>query len=926
MLAQAPHVLEPFFADWLKLMLRLFLYVAAALFFVHTIIAVFFPYSLDYGEAPLVDQAMRLAAGKNIYRPDISSPPYTISNYPPLYILAMTPFVKLFGPMFLAGRMISILSTLASASCLALIIHSFSQDRVAATATGLFFLTIPFVVYWSPLARVDMLALAFATGGLCVLARQPTTRKGIVLGSLLLVATIYTRQSYALAAPLAAFVWLWTHERRRAIELAVIVGGLVLLLFVILNLLTRGGFFYNIVTANVNDFSFERLRNWLQELWDTVPILLVLGAVFLFLAPTRRLHGWPLLVPFLISAFLSALTIGKIGSNANYFLELAAALSLVAGALIAWSGQHHWRYWGLLLLLTLQTGWLMGSTLNGPVARLSFRTKDPPALKQLKEMVDEVHGPVLADEQMGMLTLQKQPLYLQPFEVTQLALAGLWDQTPLLQSIANHKFPLILVYHFPFAQLEDAQRWTPEMLTAIEEHYAVVKNMDGNVVYRPKGQQQTITVPPPVQQPGFDPTSVEVSPLQRVSQAPFVYEPHIAVNPVQPDHLAAAVVKADDLNCIRPECQVHLLLYTSTDSGLTWTEQVPLDEHGAEFQEGMTSFGADGTLYTLGLHDRMGVNRSYADSPPMPYQVVPTQTVSVPSAQVYLKPWLQVDAHDGEIRLAYSGRYRSNLSINLKRSTNGGTWTAALPVGEGIPLSGAEAGQATFPFGPQLIAGNEASLAIVWTWGPGFWRWPTGVWLATSDDGGQTFSPPRQIADTWGFVSAASRNSTYYLSFRWGTEQDQDLVVATSRDGGATWSSVAVNGGLPLYFDPTKAPGVDVAPNGTIDVVFYAHSQDATGCAFELEDWRQFVLGGTWTDTCMYDVFYTYSKDGGQTFSVPLRLNEVPIRGERFVQVMGMSLAGYRLGMASTDEFAYPLWIETQGEEGTQAFTVRIGR
>ena len=34
-------------------------------------------FPLDYGEAPLVDQALRLAAWQNIYRPDLSTPPYT---------------------------------------------------------------------------------------------------------------------------------------------------------------------------------------------------------------------------------------------------------------------------------------------------------------------------------------------------------------------------------------------------------------------------------------------------------------------------------------------------------------------------------------------------------------------------------------------------------------------------------------------------------------------------------------------------------------------------------------------------------------------------------------------------------------------------------------------------------------------------------
>lgn len=217
-------------------------------------------------------------------------------------------------------------------------------------------------------------------------------------------------------------------------------------------------------------------------------------------------------------------------------------------------------------------------------------------------------------------------------------------------------------------------------------------------------------------------------------------------------------------------------------------------------------------------------------------------------------------------------------------------------------------------------------MAVVWVWAPRFWQWPTGVWIATSDDGGLTFSAPRQIAETWGFVSAAAHNSTLYVFYRWGTEQEQELAVAVSRDGGNTWEAVSVSGDLPLHFEPTKAPGVDVAPDGTIDVVFYAINREAAPCDFKMEDWRRVFYGETWTDSCVYDVYYTFSEDGGQTFSVPLRLNETRVRGERFVRVGGNSVAAVRLGMASTDAYAYPVWIETQGEDGTQAFTVRVER
>jgi hypothetical protein len=481
---KAAASIEPFLEDGTKIMLLMFLSLAVVIFLAHALMALLHRYPLDYGEGPLVDQAMRLAAGQNIYRPDLSSPPYTISNYPPLYALSMVPFVKMFGPNFWAGRVISLLCGLASALFLARIVYTHSQDRIAAITAGLLFLAIPYVVGWSPLARVDMLALAFSTAGLYVVTRWPTTWRGVLVSALLLVAAIYTRQSYGLAAPLAAFVWLWTHDRRRALGLAALVGGGGLILFLILNVLTRGGFFFNVVTANVNEFDVEIVKRHWRDLREAAPALLIFGGAFLFLAP-RRLRSWPLLAPYLVGATLSALTIGKIGSNINYLLELCAALSLVAGTLVAWSSERPWLRAVLLIFLALQVGQLLKTTLNGPVEGLKWRLVPAKDLKDMEWLVETADGPVLADTFMGMLALQGQSLYIQPFEVTQLANAGLWEQTAFVASIRDQEFPLILIRHFMGWPVYK-ERWTPEMLSAITENYAPTDFLAETIVYRPR--------------------------------------------------------------------------------------------------------------------------------------------------------------------------------------------------------------------------------------------------------------------------------------------------------------------------------------------------------------------------------------------------------------------------------------------------------
>src|SRR5574342_321012 len=239
----------PFLEDGAEIMFRIFAAMALIICMAYQLAAVKFPYSMDYGEAPLVDQAMRLAAAQNIYRADISTPPYTISNYPPLYVALLAISVKLFGPAatFLVGRIISTLCAWVAALCIYLTIYRSTRDRFAALSAAAIFLAFPYVMFWSALLRIDLLALALSLAGMCILTWQPDSPKWFVTAAVLLVAAIYTRQSYALAAPLASFVWLLARDRKQAFKLAGWIGGLSLIPFLVLNVWTRGGFYFNIV-------------------------------------------------------------------------------------------------------------------------------------------------------------------------------------------------------------------------------------------------------------------------------------------------------------------------------------------------------------------------------------------------------------------------------------------------------------------------------------------------------------------------------------------------------------------------------------------------------------------------------------------------------------------------------------------------------
>jgi len=212
---------------------------------------------------------------------------------------------------------------------------------------------------------------------------------------------------------------------------------------------------------------------------------------------------WTLAAPYLVGSALSAITIGKVGSNVNYLLELCAALSLAAGVAIAWSRIYISFYSlraALLIIMSFGVLRMINTTLKDYTWDLRERRAAANDLSELEALIADTPGSILADEYMGMLTLQGRPLVIQPFEVTQLALAGKWDQTVLLDSIRNKEIDSIIIYDRPWLN----ERWTPEMLDAITRSYRLVDVVAENKVYKASNRRpQKVSMHVPVENGGF---------------------------------------------------------------------------------------------------------------------------------------------------------------------------------------------------------------------------------------------------------------------------------------------------------------------------------------------------------------------------------------------------------------------------------------
>lgn len=457
---------------------------------VNTIQSVQYEYGLDYGEGPLLAQAVRLSQFQNIYPKNLQNPPYLIANYPPLYPLSLTPFIWIFGPQLWYARLVSLVSVLLSGVIIGLIIHKLTRNWLAAAFAGLTFWVMPYVIHWAPLARVDSLALVLSLAGLYVIVSNPAERKNRIWAAVLITLSIYTKQSYGLVAPAAGFLYLlYEKPRRKAFEFAgwvALLGGSLLIL---LTIFTSGGFFLHVFTANVNPFHWDTVLYYATEIKDHFLLFFILGGLYLLGGVWKgiRQPAWWLVAPYFLLGAAVAITIGKEGSNVNYLYEMCVGIALLTGALL---GIHQnkpnlrWIQFLLMLALVFPIQGAIQRSMDEYVERHPRTMAHIIGLMQLQREVDKVEGNVLADEYMSLVVTSGKPLLYQPFEFKMLNVGGLWDQTDFVRSIENQEYDLILLYDPMYWDSRNA-RWTPEQLAAIDANYRSYKRLGETRVYTP---------------------------------------------------------------------------------------------------------------------------------------------------------------------------------------------------------------------------------------------------------------------------------------------------------------------------------------------------------------------------------------------------------------------------------------------------------
>ena len=473
------------------------LFLQVAIFLIHAYQAVTFPYQLDYGEGPILQIARHVAQGGEMY-PPIDEPPYLIASYVPLYYALSALGVKLTGPSFLFGRLLSCVGALAIALFSGLIVWDRTKHRFAAFLAGGLILAMPHFMVWGTLMRVDVLALALSVAGFYFF-----TRGGRSAGISLFALAAFTRRTTVGAMGAAFLEYARESGLRRALRSFAGQILVVVVLFGAAVILTRGGLYHQLslhtATSVGKAWTWEQLRSllWVPgnpsplKLWPAYfGVTLIAAAWSAFHRPSR-----PLLVYFLLAGLIF-LTGGRIGSAHNYLMEPTAIGAMMLG--VMWgvvSRRPGLGQAGLMILAGALAVQMVWTAQHLPQTLSILRPRvDPRSSQRIVERIEETDGPALCEDTGLTLAAGEDPP-LMPFEFAMMARAGALDPEPIYRSVREGRYPLVVLRFNPLDPREielhkagedwKGGRWPEAIISGVQNHYRLDEEVGPYFVFVP---------------------------------------------------------------------------------------------------------------------------------------------------------------------------------------------------------------------------------------------------------------------------------------------------------------------------------------------------------------------------------------------------------------------------------------------------------
>lgn len=424
-----------------------------------------FPYDLNYGEGYVLNDAVRLSRGESLYV-DLQQFPMVRSPYPPLFPLVWSFLQPLAGPALWPGRLMSVLSLIGIG---ALVGWSASRVRLGVWPSVMAIALVaasPFVYQWAGYARVDMLALLFAVGGV-VAAQWIGGWRGVIAAAALCGLAIWTKQTTVTAAAAVGLAFA-LRSWRKSIVFALVIGVPSLVVGMALNAASSGEFFQHVLAGNASNPVIP-LRAAVYVMAFLILDLPVVVASLWWLR--RGLTGKPSPIAlYLPIALLAALSAGNGGSSVNYLIEpvLAVALALP----FAWRALPQEAALAAPMLAVVQLALLVhwpnsfGTNYLAESALGHTPTSVDAAIgAHLDSVIQAAPGEVIA-EPAGFALRNGRPVYVQPIDLRAEQLQGRWQSEPLTSALASGRFSEVITAYNLFPV--DAERTIAQYFSVTE--------------------------------------------------------------------------------------------------------------------------------------------------------------------------------------------------------------------------------------------------------------------------------------------------------------------------------------------------------------------------------------------------------------------------------------------------------------------------
>lgn len=479
--------------------LAYFVLVCTVLLPIGNLLSLGFSFEINYNEGWNVYNADRLIHGDVVYDGNY----WRINNYPIASFLIIAGADVLIHDLLLSGRLVALASFAAIAVLAATAVRRFGGGRTdavfgAGCAAGFCYLMAP---AWIVVDDPQTLGEAVMLGALVSYIGRPPDRLKLLRTAFLVVLGGFIKHNLV-AIPIAITLDLAFRSPRRVVLWLVSCAAFTAGFLGLTQIVAGGDFLDHLMSPR--RFGWYGARYHLMKylrLFKFPLAAVVLSSSLVLAADRMILAAWGAIA--IISATIIS---GFEGTSYNMFQDAAVFLGIAAGVLMSElrNSEFRGRFAGVLASvlpflvaqpILARAPDIAAQVYHAPALLDSDRRKQETFLADAKFIANN-RGPAIC-ESLLLCYLAGEPFILDPFNSRQSILSGRLDQGELIRRIAAREFAVIQLHADICDDLttqschilhyrQKIDRFTDEVLYAIDRHYEVARRSTFGSFYVPK--------------------------------------------------------------------------------------------------------------------------------------------------------------------------------------------------------------------------------------------------------------------------------------------------------------------------------------------------------------------------------------------------------------------------------------------------------